>query len=77
MGRQTPGAKDITTLTVHSYSHGSQLLSHGTNTAAERGAASVEVFGQGTGSGLATAFGECRADLWVLFGVCGPCGERT
>lgn len=32
--------------------------------------ASAEVFGQGTGSRLATALGECRADLWVLSGEC-------
>ena len=33
----------------YSYSHRSQLLSQGTNTAAEGGVASVEVFSQGTG----------------------------
>lgn len=46
------------TLMGLSYSHRSQLFSQGTNTAAEGGVASVDIFGQGTGSGLATAFGE-------------------
>lgn len=40
-----------------------ELLSQGVDTTAEGHVASAEISGQGTGSGLATAFEKCRADL--------------